>query len=256
MKKYIEIFKYSLKTKLAFTVDYIFSLFAFGIHIFVFNQLWEYILQGKLAAGYSKTQLIWYIIIAEVVVYSSYRTYRKIAEMIRNGTIVNILIKPIDFVYYQIAEDTSILIKFIINIMFAIFLGIVFAGPISINIAVIFMTIISLIISVMMNILIQLILGLLAFYTEENNSFWLIAQKLMFFAVFTPIEFYPSIVQKILLILPITYTVYAPAKIFVNFNVSQDLLIIFAQVISCGILFGIVRLLYKKGVEKINVNGG
>ena len=98
MRKYIEIFKYSLKTKLAFIYNYLFSLFSFGIHVFVFNELWDYILKGKSIVGYTKTELIWYIIIAELVTYSAESTYKKIGSMVKQGDIANMLIKPIDII--------------------------------------------------------------------------------------------------------------------------------------------------------------
>jgi len=47
MKKYIEIFKYSLKQNMTFKVNYMFSIISLAIHLFVFNELWDYILQGK-----------------------------------------------------------------------------------------------------------------------------------------------------------------------------------------------------------------
>ena len=67
MRKYLEIFKYSVKTQLTFIVDFFVSLISFGIHIIVFNELWEYILQGKEIVGYTREELIWYIIIAEFI---------------------------------------------------------------------------------------------------------------------------------------------------------------------------------------------
>ena len=37
MRKYIEIFKYSMKTQIKFIADYLISLISFEIHIFIFN---------------------------------------------------------------------------------------------------------------------------------------------------------------------------------------------------------------------------
>ena len=105
MRKYLEIIKYSLKTKFTFIFDYIFSLFSFGIHVFVFNELWDYILAGKLVAGYSKSELIWYIIIAEFVTYTSEKKYKQISSMVKQGDIANMLIKPVNMITYFIVED-------------------------------------------------------------------------------------------------------------------------------------------------------
>ena len=256
MRKYLEIIKYSLKTKFTFIFDYLFSLFSFGIHVFVFNELWDYILAGKLVAGYSKSELIWYIIIAEFVTYTSEKKYKQISSMVKQGDIANMLIKPVNMITYFIVEDFSLIIKACINGAFAIILGFTLAGNINLSVQSIIMTIIASSIGIFIGILLQVFIGIISFYTEENNSIYLIVQKMSFFVVFTPLEFYPKLVQKILLILPTTYFVYSPAKIFTNFEFELSVKLILAELISAIFIYGLINIIYKKGVEKINVNGG
>lgn len=257
MKKYFEIFKYSLKTKINFLFDYIVLLFSFAIHVFVFNELWDYILQGKEnIAGYTKPQLIWYIIIGEFIMYSCNKKYNYIADQVKSGQIAHMLVRPIDFIKYTIAEDLSVLVRFVINTIFAIVLGILFAGPIEITAQSMLITMISIAISVLMGIYVQLIIGLLAFYAEENDSFWLVAQKLMLLLVFVPLEFYPTSIQKIFLAIPTTYVTYAPARIFSKFELNQSIMVLLYQIMAFAVLAILARILYKRGVEKINVNGG
>lgn len=256
MRKYIEIFKYSMKTQLKFILDYFVSLISFGIHIFVFNELWDYILKGKEVAGYTREELIWYIIIAEFITYSTFKSYKKIGEMVKNGTIANMLIKPVDFINYTIAENLSVYVKALVNAVFAIVLGLILVGPIDVTIPGIIFTVIASIIGVFIGILIQTFVGLIAFFTEENSSFWLIIQKFTFFLVFTPLEFYPEIVQKIFSILPTTYLIYAPARIFTRFEIGEAIVLLGLEILSGLVLYGIIRLMYMKGVRKINVNGG
>jgi len=256
VKKYIEIFKYSIKQKINFLPDYMFSLFSFGIHVFIFNELWDYVLQGKNIEGYTKSELIWYIIIAELVTYSIYATYKQIADTVKNGEIANMLLKPINYIGYLIADSSATIIKLVINILFAVILGTVLAGPINLSILSVAVTFISIVISVFLGILIQIFIGLLSFYTEENKSFWLVIQKTQFFVVFTPLEFYPEIVQKILYVFPTTHMIFSPAKMFVHFENINCILLIGMQLISIIVMLVIISLLYRKGVKKINVNGG
>ena len=257
MRKYFEIFKYSLKTKINFIFDYIVLLVSFAIHVFVFNELWDYILQGKEnIAGYTKPQLIWYIILGEFIMYSCNKKYDYIADQVKSGQIANMLVRPVDFIKYTVAEDLSVLVRFTINVIFAIVLGIVFAGPIDLTATGIIVTMVSVAISVMMGIYIQLIIGLLAFYTEENDSFWLVTQKMMLLLVFTPLEFYPSVVKKIFSVLPTTYITYAPARIFSKFEMNESIEILACQAVAFIALVVFARILYRRGVEKINVNGG
>lgn len=255
-RKYFEIFKYSVKTQIKFILDYCVSLCSFAIHVFVFNELWDYILQGKQVVGYTREELIWYIIIAEFITYSSFKAYKKISEMVKNGTIANMLIRPVDFVNYTIMENMSVYIKAFVNLICAIVIGLVLVGPIPISGIGLVFAFVAAMIGVFIGILLQVFIGLISFFTEENNSFWLIVQKLSFFLVFTPIEFYPEIVQKILACLPTTYLVYAPARIFTKFDLVDSLQLLGLEVLSGVVLYVVIRLMYRKGVKKINVNGG
>lgn len=256
MKKYFEIFKYSLKMKIEFLADYLFSVISFAIFIFVFDALWDYILQGKELLGYTKTELIWYIIIAEFVVFSSNRTYKYISDMVKNGDIAIMLIKPIDFIKYIFFDDLSVILKAIINLIFAILMGVFIAGPIQVTVIGILMFSLAIIISILIGIVLQIFVGLLSFYTEENDSFWLIIQKLMFFILFTPIEFYPSFVQKILYVLPTTYMIHTPAKILIDFKLKQSCVLLGIEAFTLVLLAIVNRIIYKRGVKKINANGG
>ena len=132
MKKYIEIFKYSIKQNLAFKFNYTFTIISLAIHLFVFNELWDYILQGKMVAGYTKTELIWYIIIAEFITYTKESKHKQIASMVKQGDIANMLIKPVDTINYLVAETSASIIKIFINLILAIILGVTLAGPIEV----------------------------------------------------------------------------------------------------------------------------
>jgi len=256
MKKYIEIFKYSLKQNMTFKVNYMFSIISLAIHLFVFNELWDYILQGKTAAGFTKTQLIWYITITEFITYSSVRSYRKVSDMVKNGDISNILIKPIDFIKYQFMEDISVIIKTLINVVSIIVIGLVLTGPIECGIQSIMFTIIASMVGVVIQVLVQIFIGLMAFIMEETKGIWLVIQKLSFLLVFTPIEFYPEIVQKIFYCLPTTYMVYTPARIFIGTDIYTTFILLGLEILSLIFWYVGCRMLYLKGVKRINVNGG
>lgn len=256
MKKYVEIFKYSLKQNFTFKANYIFSIFSLSIHLFVFNELWSYILQGKEILGLTKNQLIWYIIITEFISYSSNKTYRNVSTMVKNGEIANFLIKPIDYIRYKFMEDISVAIKVFINVISIVIIGLILTGPIRVTASTIIFTVVSASISIITEIFIQIFIGLLAFKIEDNEGIWLIVQKLSILVVFTPIEFYPNIFQKILYCMPTTYMVYAPARIFIGLDIKNTVVLILIEFICLIIWYIGTRLLYKKGVEQINVNGG
>ena len=68
--------------------------------------------------------------------------------------------------------------------------------------------------------------------------------------------FLNSPIQKIFFVLPTTYYVYSPAKIFTNASIETAFGLLGLEILSAVFLYVLIRILYKKGVEKINVNGG
>ncbi len=256
MRKYIEIIKYSIKTKLTFIWNYLFSLCSFAIHVFIFNELWEYILQGKMIAGYTKAELIWYIIIAEFITYTKESKYKQISSMVKQGDIANMLIKPVDMIHYFIAEEAALIIKGVINFVVAIILGLLLAGPIQVTLGNILLMLIASVIGIFIGVLLQILIGIISFFTEENHSIYLILQKMSLLVVFTPLEFYPEIIQKIFWCLPTTHYVYVPSKILTNAGLSESIILLGIEILSAAFLYLTIRILYKKGARKINVNGG
>lgn len=256
MKKYLEIFKYSIKQKLTFIIEYVVGLLSYGILMFVLNQLWDYILKDKLAGGFSKNQLVWYIIITELVTLSNYRSFHEISSMVKNGDIANLLIKPVDFIKLRFMQDLSAVIKLGINTLFAIVLGLVLAGPIKVKLINLILMIVSVILGFITKILISIFVGLIAMVTEENRGYWLVIQKLSFLLVLTPLEFYNKNIQVIFYLLPTTYLVYSPARIFIGASTIHSLILILLELIAMMVWYMGIKMIYKEGVKRINVNGG
>ena len=256
MNKYFQVFNFNLKAQFNFKANYLFSLFSFAIHILVFSSLWNYILKDKLLFGYSKLDLIWYVIMGEFIIYTTTHNYKRISEMVKNGDIANMLTKPITFAFYLFAEELASIVKVFANLLFAITLGILMAGVIDMSFTQLIYIIISSSISIVLILLIEIIIGLLAFLTEENEPFYLLISKAMLIVVFAPLDFFPSMAQKVLTFLPTTYIIYSPAKLLVHYDVNQVSWLLSSQVLSLIFFVILIYILSKKGVQNINVNGG
>ena len=256
MKKYLEIMKYSLKKNTTFILNYLFNIISFFVHILVFNALWDYIIKDGSLVGYTREELIVYIILTEFVIYSSNRCYKEIANTIKNGEVAVMLSKPINYVCYILAEQSTAIIRIGVNIIVSIIMILLLGNGIQFSILGIVLCIISMMFSIILNILLEVIIGLSAFYMEENRSIALVIQKMQFLLVFVPIEFYDGIFQKILACLPITYSIYPPGKLLVHPDLGLGIKLISMQIIVLLLSIFTVAIMYKKGVKKINVNGG
>ena len=257
MRKYLDIFKFNLKTELNFKVDYFFTLFSYLVHVFILSELWDYILRGKEINGFGRAELVWYITLGEFIMYSiSKKNYKKVSDLIKSGNIANLLTKPISILKYFFAEECTSIVSIVVDFFFAIILGTMMAGFLHMTVLQIVLFIISTILALIIALFIQLFIGLLAFITEENESFYLVIQKSMLIVVFTPVEFFPEVVQWILKFLPTTYAIYPHGKIFTDYEFGNAIYLIFCQILALIVMFILVNILNRKGVKKVNVNGG
>ena len=69
MKKYFKILEYEIKSAFSYISNVFYEYIGFLIHIFIFLNLWKYIYSdpSSLISGYSLKEMIWYVIITEIL---------------------------------------------------------------------------------------------------------------------------------------------------------------------------------------------
>ena len=67
---------------------------------------------------------------------------------------------------------------------------------------------------------------------------------------------FPGVLATIMKYTPIYVVSYGPAKLIIDFSMTNLLRIFIAQIIYLIVVIFIVLILYSKGVKKLNVNGG
>ena len=107
MKKYLYIYKSEIMTNLQYIFDIIIGFISYCIMIFIFLNLWQYIYSNpnELINGYSMKQMIWYVIITELLYMSlgGRKLNNKICDDVRSGNITYNIIKPYNYVEYIIS---------------------------------------------------------------------------------------------------------------------------------------------------------
>lgn len=256
MSKFLRILLFNLKIETKFKVDYFVRLMMFCFRIFVFNELWDYLLKDKMILGYDRVTLIWYIIIGEAIIYTMSRNYIKISDMVKTGDIANILVKPINVLEYLFLMEFTSIINLVLNLIFVMIFGTIILGVPHISLFNLILFIVSILISYLMILSIQILIGILAFFFEDNEPFYFVISKAILIVTMTPLEFFDGFVYKFMTILPTTYIIYAPGKIFLNCDTNLAISLCVNQLLSAIFIVGLLITLTKKGVKKINVNGG
>lgn len=263
MKKYIFIFKSELMTNLQYILNIITHFIGTFILLFIFLNLWKYIYSNpnELINGYSMNEMIWYVIITEIL-WTSIGTRglcRKISLDVKSGNIAYNLNKPYNYIGYSLSDHLgSTSIRFLIYTILGIIVGILFLGTIpNLNILRIILIMLSCVLAITINILFTISVGLLSFIIEDSNPiYWVYSKFILVLGVIFPIEYFPKFIQPILNYSPIYAMSYGPAKLFVNFSYPNFIKIFISQIIYIIIAYLLCTLIYKKGVKNLNVNGG
>jgi ABC-2 type transport system permease protein len=110
----------------------------------------------------------------------------------------------------------------------------------------------------MIDFCIAALIGLSAFVVEDVSAFEWIYSKVMFIfgGLLLPLDFYPTWLQQLSRFLPFSYTVYGPARFFVDPSLSRLFPLVAGQVFWLVLLGGLVWLFYNRGVQRLVINGG
>lgn len=263
MKKYLFIIKTQIMSNLQYIFNIVVGFIGCFIILFILFNLWDYLYSNpnELINGYSKSQMTWYVIITEILwmTLGGRKLCTKITNDVRNGNIAYKINKPYNYIFYSLATHLGdSFIKIIIYTLLGMIIGFLFLGSFpNLNIINIIIIIITSILATIISTLLITSIGLIAFFIEDAGPFyWVYSKFILILGTIFPIEYFPSMVSKILSFSPIYAVSYGPAKLFVNFTWDKALSILTVQIIYTFISYGICSLIYSKGVKKINVNGG
>lgn len=263
MKKYLFIIKTTFNDSIQYVSSLFFRFIGFAIMMFVLVSLWSFIYgdPDNIIKGYSFSQMIWYLLFAEAISFGSGSKVAtdEVKDNIKSGNIAYQINKPYNYIGYIICKymaDT--LIRFIAFLIIVIILGIVFAGPIpDFNYLSIISGIPIFLLAVLITGMVRILISLSAFWVEDSRPFQQVYNKIiLMFGVFFPLEMFPSIVGKIVKYSPIYGVSYGPAKLVLSFSNELFKSILLSQLITILIVMLIIYIVYKKGVKKLNVNGG
>lgn len=263
--KYLSVFKTSFKQEKDTTLNIVFRAVSFLIMIYIFFQLWNYIYgqngTSQIIKGYSLEQMIWYLIITELLYYTCRYglIVKEISDEIKNGNIAYKLNKPYNYYLYQI---TSFMAKSCFSLIFLLLIAVImefgFVGIVpSFTWAQIFPCLLSVLLSTFLSWTIYSIIGLISFWIQDSTPFtWIFSKFVMLLGLFFPVEFFPNWLQPFIKYSPIYSIMSGPASLVANFSWK-----LFAQVAISQTVWAFVFILvgigiYNLGKRRVTANGG
>lgn len=265
MNKYISIFKTSFKQEGKTLGNSITSVVSFAVIIYIFKELWKFIYGGSgggtLIHGYTLDMMIWYMIMAEVLMYAlnGRATTRAFSTDIKSGKIAYQLNKPYNYYFYQISSQSAVCSwKLCFLLPTAVVMGVLLVGPIAgFKIYHILPILLSLGLALLLLCVVYGTVGLLSFWIEESSPFtWIIQKFVMLFGLFFPPEFFPKWLQAFINYSPIYSMMSGPCKLLANFSWDLFLKVAISQVSYTALFLILGLVIYNLGKKKVNMHGG
>ena len=265
MNKYFSILKTSFRQESKTIGNSLTSVVSFIVIIYIFRELWQFIYGGSgtgtLINGYTVEMMIWYMIMAEVLMYSvnARGVTRAFSNDIKSGKIAYQLNKPYNYYSYQVSSQIgAFLWKLIFLVPTAVIMGLVLLGPIAnFSFTYVLPLAFSLILAVLLTCIIYGTVGLLAFWIEEATPFtWIVQKFQMLFGLFFPPEFFPVWLQPAITYSPVYAMMSGPCKLLAAFSWDLFFKVTVSQVLYIGVFVVIGLIIYNFGTRKVNVHGG
>jgi len=101
-------------------------------------------------------------------------------------------------------------------------------------------------------------IGLLAFWTENTDSFALIFSRLTLVlgGVLAPLEIFPQPLRSIAQALPFSAILYGPSRTLVHFELDRFVALLEQQALMLMVGGLILFVVYQIAIRRVNINGG
>jgi ABC-2 type transport system permease protein len=262
LRKYHEMLLISTQTILAYPLEVISRAGVMAVLIFVFIQLWTvtFRLSGQTTiSGFDLPRMIWYLVLTESVVMSCPRTFDKIDLEVKSGDLAYRLARPYSYAFFHGASYLGhVVLALPANFAVGAALALVLAGPPHLAPAAWPVVLLAVLLAICLNFVVELTIGLLAFWFEDTYAFFWIYQKLTFTlgGLFLPLALFPATLRAVASRLPFSAITYAPARLSAGFDVRLAVGTFATQLGWLAVLGCLAALVYRRGVRRVNINGG
>ncbi|HET9920576.1 MAG TPA: ABC-2 family transporter protein, partial [Ktedonobacteraceae bacterium] len=196
---------------------------------------------------------------AETIAMSMPALTRRIDQEVRSGQLAYLLGRPCNYVLYNFAQYLGE------RVVRVAILGAVAAGLAFVIGGVPHFTWQGIVawpllafLAICIDFVAYFSIGLLAFWTEETQSFSLIFSRLTLVlgGVLAPLDIFPQPLRSIAQALPFSAILYGPARTLVHFDAGYLVILLKLQGITLVAGSLILLGIYQVAIRRVNINGG
>jgi ABC-2 type transport system permease protein len=252
----------SVANNLAYMMEVFFRALLMVVMVFILAQLWKTTFSARgahILNGFSISDMIWYLGAAETIAMSMPALTRRIDQEVRSGQLAYLLGRPCNYVLYNFAQYLGErVVRICINGAVAAVLAFVIAGLPHFTWEGFVAWPLVTFLAVCIDFVAYFSIGLLAFWTEETQSFSFIFSRLTLVlgGVLAPLDIFPQPLRSIAQALPFSAILYGPARTLVHFDAGYLVVLLVQQAITLVVGVLIVLVVYQVAIRRVSINGG
>ncbi len=263
--KYVAIFRIELRQLTVYTWDFILSNITIVVFFFILLQVWEVTITPEAAAAlpgedFTWDQLIWFFAGGQVLYYSvRTETQLDIEEDVISGNIAVTLARPYDYLMARFASTMAYtFISFCVAFIAGGIAAWIASGTVAISLFGLVAFIIAFVLRSLLFFAVQSVAGISTFWIEKATAFvWVIGLLIYIFGGgAVPLGYWPEWAQELVSWTPFPVMMYYPVKLLVapSFDLLLDTLV--RGVVWLCVMGGIVGLMYRAAIRRLDINGG
>lgn len=257
MGKYFTVAINSIKKNLVYRMNNLITAVSVFLSFIMLFYFWNSIyMQGNRIGSYSLNEMISYYVFMTIfqLLITGDNTAWSIGEEIRNGQIINSILKPINYLKYKMSQSFGNLayrfVIFLPAILIAIFVLRDFLTHAQ-NFQAYFVFSVLAIVSYVLFFLVYFTVGVIGFWTVESNSFfwtcWVVVNFMQ--GGLIPLDLLPAWFSALSEYLPFKYLFFVPVGLITG-RLQFSYAMIFIPLLWCVGIYLFAQFLYVKGMKK------
>src|SRR5919109_1603344 len=207
------------------------------VALVTFIQLWTstYDSTGQpTVAGFSLSDLVWYLVITETVALSTPRIVGTIDQEVRAGDLAYTLARPMSYPLYHLASFWGeTLVRLTLNVLLGSAVARRAVGPPAVSPGVVLPTLLVIAVAITLKGSFEVLIGMSAFWLEDTLPVeWIYGKFLLTLGgTFLPLDLFPAWLGNLARALPFASLAYAPARTFVGFSWDRFAALLITQLV-------------------------
>lgn len=261
LAKYSALARIDLVERITYLWGHVASSFFVGMILFVFLHMWNALYRaGGDVPGYSVPQMIWYLALAEVIVWAcGLEWVEKIGEDVRTGGLANSLLRPMDYLASQLVRyAVGFSVTFVLMAAVTSVVAYVLVGPVTVSPLGALASLALILGGALLNFVVMASLGMLSLTLEDSSAFKWMYQKMIFIlgGMLVPLDIYPAALRNTISYLPFSLVAYHPARMLIHFSARDFVIALMAQLAWIMVIGTCLLLIYRAGMRRVVIHGG